>query len=172
MAEKFIRIGSSENILAYDDADFSSAMETDQPIKAGAPIDGNDVLRKDDVLAIIVDLLYPIGSLYISTLSTNPHTLLGTGTWTSFGAGRVLVGLNAADADFDTAEEIGGAKTSTPDAHTGTAVNAHTKEANKQGAAAGDVVTTETHTVTQPNTHAAMSIVQPYIVVYMWKRTA
>ena len=172
MTERFIRIGSAENVIAYDDADYISAVETDQPIKAGAPVDDNDVLRLGDVLPDIIDVIYPVGSLYISTLSTNPATILGIGTWGAFGVGRVLVGIDPTDTDFDTVEDTGGAKTSTPDAHTGTAVNAHTKEANKQGAAAGDVVTTETHTVTQPNTHAAMSIVQPYIVVYIWKRTA
>lgn len=172
MAERYIRIGSSEEILCYDDADYNAAVETDAPIKAGPPVDDNDVLRLGDILPDIVGLLYPIGSLYITTLSTNPATLLGIGTWAIFGAGRVLVGIDASDADFDTVEETGGAKTSTPNAHTGTAVAAHTKVANKQGAAAGNVVTTETHTVTQPNNHAAMSIVQPYIVVYIWKRTA
>ena len=172
MTERFIRIGSAENVIAYDDADHISAIETDQPIKAGEPVDDNDVLRLGDVLPQIISVIYPIGSLYISTLSTNPATILGTGTWVAFGAGRVLVGIDPTDTDFDTVEETGGAKTSTPDAHTGVAVNAHTKVANKQGAAAGDVVTTETHTVTQPNAHAAMSIIQPYIVVYIWKRTA
>lgn len=119
--------------------------------------------------------VWPIGSVFISVVSTDPATLIGFGTWEQIGAGRVLVGIDTSafpDADFDTVEETGGAKTSTPDAHTGTAVAAHTKVANVQGAAAGDVVTTETHTVTQPAAHAAMSIVQPYLVVYMWKRTA
>ena len=172
MTERFIRIGSAENVIAYDNADHISAIETDQPIKAGEPVDDNDVLRLGDVLPQIIGVIYPIGSLYISTLSTNPATILGIGTWGAFGVGRVLVGIDPTDTDFDTVEETGGAKTSTPDAHTGVAVNDHTKVANKQGAAAGDVVTTETHTVTQPNDHAAMSIIQPYIVVYIWKRTA
>jgi hypothetical protein len=35
--------------------------------------------------------LYPVGSIYINaTSSTNPATLLGFGTWTAFGAGRVM----------------------------------------------------------------------------------
>jgi hypothetical protein len=55
--------------------------------------------------------VYPVGSIYInSASSTNPSTLLGFGTWESFGAGRVLVGLNASDALFDTLEETGGSK--------------------------------------------------------------
>jgi microcystin-dependent protein len=56
---------------------------------------------------------FPVGSVFIAVVSTDPATLLGYGTWTTFGAGRVLVGLNAGDADFDTAEKTGGAKTHT-----------------------------------------------------------
>ena len=55
--------------------------------------------------------VYPVGSIYINAgVSTNPATLLGFGTWTAFGAGRVMVGLNASDASFDTLEETGGSK--------------------------------------------------------------
>jgi len=49
MTLRQIRIGSSANILQYDDADFDSAMETTEPIKAGAPVDPNDVVRLEDV---------------------------------------------------------------------------------------------------------------------------
>ena len=53
--------------------------------------------------------LHPVGSVYINaTNNTNPATLLGFGTWTAFGAGRVPVGFNAGDSRFDTAEETGG----------------------------------------------------------------
>src|SRR3990167_3473909 len=61
----------------------------------------------------VMQTIYPVGALYISTLSTNPNTLLGFGTWAAFGAGKVLVSLDSADADFDTVEETGGAKTTT-----------------------------------------------------------
>jgi hypothetical protein len=61
-----------------------------------------------------LSVLYPVGSVYINAaVSTNPGTLLGFGTWAAFGAGRVLVGLDAGDVDFDTVEETGGAKTHT-----------------------------------------------------------
>lgn len=54
---------------------------------------------------------FPVGSVFIAVVSTDPATLLGYGTWAAFGAGRVMVGLNAGDADFDAAEKTGGAKT-------------------------------------------------------------
>ena len=56
---------------------------------------------------------WPVGSIFISAVSTNPATLLGFGTWAAFGAGRVLVGLDSGQTEFDTLEETGGAKTVT-----------------------------------------------------------
>lgn len=56
---------------------------------------------------------WPVGSVFIAVVSTSPATLLGGGTWSAFGAGRMLVGRDSGDADFDTAEETGGAKTVT-----------------------------------------------------------
>ena len=58
--------------------------------------------------------VYPVGSIYINAaVATNPGTLLGFGTWAAFGAGRVIVGIDSTDTDFDAAEETGGAKTHT-----------------------------------------------------------
>ena len=51
MALRQIRIGGNSNIIQYDDAAYSSAVETDQPIKAGTPADPNDVLRLQDLTA-------------------------------------------------------------------------------------------------------------------------
>lgn len=56
---------------------------------------------------------FPVGAVFISISSTNPGTSLGYGTWVAFGAGRVLVGLDAAQTEFDVVEETGGAKTHT-----------------------------------------------------------
>ena len=62
--------------------------------------------------------IYPVGSIYINAgVTTNPATLLGFGTWTAFGAGRVLVGLNASDSAFDTLQETGGSKDATLVSH-------------------------------------------------------
>lgn len=65
--------------------------------------------------------VYPVGSIYINaSVSTNPATLLGFGTWTEFGAGKVIVGLDSADALFDTLEETGGSKNAINVSHTHT----------------------------------------------------
>ena len=66
--------------------------------------------------------IYPVGSIYINaTSSSNPSSLLGFGTWTAFGAGRVMVGLDAGNAAFDTAEETGGSADAIVVSHTHTA---------------------------------------------------
>jgi len=60
--------------------------------------------------------LYPIGSIYSSTVSTNPGTLFGFGTWVAYAAGRVTVG---AGGGF-TAGDTGGSADAIAVAHTHT----------------------------------------------------
>lgn len=74
-----------------------------------------------------VDMAWPVGSIFIAAVSTNPATLLGGGTWTRFGKGRMLLSLDENQTEFDTVEEVGGAKSVTlteaqmpPHTHTGT----------------------------------------------------
>lgn len=159
-------------------------------------------------MAQIATFLYPVGSIYISTASTNPATLFGFGTWSAFGAGRVIVGLNSGDTDFDVSEETGGAKTvtltsaempahgHTQDTHNHTQ-DAHSHTENAPSSASGgtdkfgidtnasgivasnqltssNVATNQAATATNQNTGGggAHANVQPYIVCYMFKRTA
>ena len=73
--------------------------------------EGNNL---DDILAgggggFDIDKVYPVGSIYMSVNSTDPSILFG-GTWEAWGAGRVPIGIDTSDTDFDTVEETGGAK--------------------------------------------------------------
>jgi len=54
---------------------------------------------------------FPVGHVLIDTTGTDPATYLGYGTWAKIGAGRVLIGQDTGDGDFDTLLETGGAKT-------------------------------------------------------------
>jgi microcystin-dependent protein len=55
--------------------------------------------------------MWPVGSIYISASGAfDPNTHFG-GTWEAFGAGRVPVGQDAEQGEFDTLEEVGGEKT-------------------------------------------------------------
>lgn len=151
-----------------------------------------------DIADAVKSALYPVGSIYVNaTNSTNPGTLLGFGTWTAFGAGRVMVGLNASDSSFDTAEETGGSKDAIVVSHTHTATvtdPSHTHSFSVYGidstnigariAANGfDTPVSATFTTGSSTTGITVSNstegssgtnanLQPYIVVYMWKRTA
>jgi hypothetical protein len=140
--------------------------------------------------------LYPVGSIYINaTNSTNPGTLLGFGTWTAFGAGRVPVGFDASNTLFDTAEETGGSADAVVVSHTHTATTTitdpgHTHNlpiSNDQGYPSGSggarqgsgaVTSSATTGITAATTVASAGVsgtnanYQPYITVYMWKRVS
>lgn len=138
--------------------------------------------------------LHPVGSIYINaTNSTNPGTLLGFGTWTAFGAGRVPVGFDSTNTLFDTAEETGGSADAITVSHTHTATvtdpgHAHTITPTLSGSfgASGDFIRgaesgtsfsgSNTTGITVSNSTTGSSGTnanyQPYITVYMWKRTA
>ena len=124
--------------------------------------------------------VYPVGSIYINAaVATNPGTLLGFGTWVAFGAGRVMVGIDASQTEFDTLEETGGAKTHTLSiseipSHTHTsALRGNGEDEDVSFPSAGDS-TNPSLTMTTDSTGggSAHNNLQPYIVVYMWKRTA
>jgi hypothetical protein len=63
--------------------------------------------------ANLFDLIYPVGSIYISTTSTNPNSLFGVGTWEAFATGRTLIGIDANQTEFNTIEKTGGEKNHT-----------------------------------------------------------
>ena len=102
---------------------------------------------------------FPVGAVYLSITGTNPSTELGYGTWTQISQGQFLVGQNPSDADFDTAEETGGAKTHTHNAHA-TVNNLRTGGGISGFATPADAA------------HVESSNVPPYFVAYIWKRTA
>lgn len=57
---------------------------------------------------INVNLIYPIGSIYISTNSKNPSEIFG-GTWERI-KGKMLIGVDEDDDDFNTSGKTGGEK--------------------------------------------------------------
>lgn len=108
---------------------------------------------------------FPVGSVFIAVVSTSPATLLGYGTWSQIAGGRVLIGQTGSDTDFDTAEETGGAKSfNNEHNHTVPAVPAFSQPA------AGGYPMWNTPTGNAGST--AQSVMNPYFVVYIWKRTA
>lgn len=122
--------------------------------------------------------LYPIGSYYINeTDGTNPGTLLGFGTWSAV-ANRTIVGKGS--GTFATAGTTGGSETHTltigeMPAHThGQKVTANTGPNGRKDFVAEGPSTeydqgVQTYSAGGGGAHNNMP---PFIVAYVWKRTA
>lgn len=178
MAERYIRIGSMEDVIGYDDGDYDSAIETDQPIKAGTPIAADDVMRLGDISSAILSVAFPVGCVYLTIVSTSPATLLGFGTWVRIAEGQFLVGFKTADVDFGVVEATGGNKVHThpadPPSTTSSAPSANTLVDNNGGGTTISVATglsTVNVDIASFNT-GDNSTLPPFFVVYAWKRTA
>lgn len=163
-----------------------------------------------DYIQSFIKTMYPVGSIYMSVNATNPATYFG-GTWVAWGAGRVPVGINTADGNFNTVEKTGGAatvtltaaqmpahthgvgtlKTASAGAHTHNlqnqkaawgvdganrvivdATSGYTALTNKATSSAGAHTHTLSGATASTGSGSAHSNLQPYIVCYMWKRTA
>jgi hypothetical protein len=124
--------------------------------------------------------VWPIGSIFISYVNTNPATLIGIGTWVAFGEGKVLIGVDANDADFANVGATGGNKTHTLTAnevpvHNHTVANVlagPTATAFAPGGTYGSSTGLQTKTSSNAGGGNAHNNLQPYITVYMWRRTA
>lgn len=127
----------------------------------------------------------------MSVNSTNPKNLFG-GTWVAWGSGRVPVGVDTSDTDFDTVEKTGGEKTHTltinempSHAHGENTVSeygytyplvSNNGEGNSRNGFSPSISSSEvtknqviTDNVGNGEEH---NNIQPYITCYMWKRTA
>lgn len=141
---------------------------------------------------------YPVGTIYMSTVPTSPATLFG-GTWEALEQGRVLLSQGENYPAGSTGGEATHTLTSNempPHTHSGSAASggAHTHTINSKGNTGDNSGSTllsssdnngynktfkidssgsHSHTVTINSTGdgAAHNNMQPYLAVYMWKRT-
>lgn len=182
-----------------------------------------------------LDSVYPVGSIYICVVNTNPSSLFG-GTWVAFASGRTLVGVDTSQSDFSTVQKTGGSSTVTltssqMPSHTHSISHTHGLNSHKHsfsattssggshahnwsydfdaaagsarysphraygagygndavtstngahthsvsgttGAASGSTAKASTSTSGSAGSGGAHSNLQPYITVYMWRRTA
>jgi hypothetical protein len=136
-------------------------------------------------------ILYPIGSIYSSTVSTNPNTLFGFGTWVAYGAGRVLIGQSG--TGLYVAGNTGGSADAVVISHTHTATvtdSGHSHLEVAQGTSYGVGSGSGSNSFTKTSVQTATSTtgitvansttgvsgtnlnLPPYVVIYMWNRTA
>lgn len=144
--------------------------------------------------------IYPVGSIYMSMSATNPHDLFGVGTWKRISQGRMLLGAD--DSTYKagatggeathtlTAAEMPahshGISTSGDHSHyfygsnnnngpltegdgLDTEGNSHfTRNVRFTTSSAG----AHTHTISNSGGGAAHNNMSPYLVCYIWQRTA
>lgn len=146
--------------------------------KEGTSYVFKDLALKDDI--------YPVGAIYMSVSSTSPASLFG-GTWTQWGSGRVPIGINSSDSDFNTVEKTGGSKEYELRALIGAVggnVNTigYDSEEVVPGYGSYDMVldasagakpqgASNTTRVVKSDGNPATTV-QPYITCYMWKRVS
>lgn len=113
-----------------------------------------------------IDAIWPIGSIFLNVNPTNPSEYFG-GEWELWGSGRVPVGVDTSQTEFNTVEKTGGSKY----------LQAHIHNIKWQYTAASGTTTAalayngssiETETTGEGNS----GNLQPYITCYMWKRIA
>ena len=133
------------------------------------------------MVKINVDLIYPVGSIYMSVNSTNPSVYFG-GTWKQWGNGRVPVGVDTTQVDFNIVEKTGGEKTHSLSTNELPQTIPRTRIATSGEWSLGEW---GSHNPNQeawtsclsgqydvPIGNEAHNNLQPYITCYMWKRTA
>lgn len=156
-------------------------------------------LQLSTLAALVLQTAYPVGAIYHSTSATNPATILGFGTWAAFATGRTLVG-KAASGTFVTAGATGGSETHVLSTSEMPSHNHGVNDPGHAHSLSRDVIATSgsgnsriivtgsgqqvewsvtsvqgsgTGVSIQHNGgNAAHNNLQPYVVVYIWQRTA
>ena len=74
---------------------------------------GSKTLQKfiEDILLESDKKKYPVGTILMSSANTNPASYLKFGTWVAWGSGKVPVGVDTNQTEFNAVEKIGGEKT-------------------------------------------------------------
>ena len=125
----------------------------------------------------------PVGCLRLQVVNTNPAEYLGFGEWELWGKGKVPVGVDENDTDFNIVEKTGGEKEHVLTINEMPS-HMHDMADNDAGYFAGWGSRTGWHQMAELNGTAGRfgtaytggnqphNNLPPYITVYMWARTA
>ena len=129
-----------------------------------------DTLLENAGGGIDFDQIYPVGAIYMSTVSTSPATLFGVGTWEQI-QNRFLLGAGSSYS----AGSTGGSATVTL---TTNEIPAHSHweqgvyHTDGAGGGSWDYAMSQYKNTGNAGGGQAHDNMPPYLVVYMWKRTA
>ena len=165
-------------------ATFGANQSENATVNISVPTKTSDLTNDSGFIttADIGNALYPVGSIYMSVNDTNPSTFFG-GTWVSWGAGKVPVGVDTNDTNFATVEKTGGEKQHTltiaempehnhtipctPTANDGSEPSYQAAQVNAEATGYHNSIVAVSSGGGSPHNN-----LQPYITCYMWKRTA
>jgi hypothetical protein len=153
--------------------------------------DGKQIVNVEFILKMMDKLIPPVGSIYMSTSPSNPNMIYPDTSWVEWGNGRVPVGVDTSQTEFDSVEKTGGEKTHTltiaeMPSHKHNVYDKghhHGSEDNSSGDSQGNYrrgisshrgnASTATADIVESSVGSseAHDNLQPYITCYMWKRT-
>ena len=105
--------GTVTSVSVKMNGSVKGTVTTSGTIDLGTVLTSWDDAGSDAVISIIGKAIYPVGAIYMSTANVNPSTFINGTTWVAWGSGRVPVGIDMSDTDFNGVEKTGGEKTHT-----------------------------------------------------------
>ena len=157
-------------IFGYvSDSDYNAAnnkQSKQYKLKASGTPDGETVLTLDSA--------FPVGAVYITYNNNNPGNFLG-GTWVQFGQGRTLMGQgtgNDGSTSMTFASNNTGGNYTSPNLNCGESNYGFVKNTQAAYYTERTIVRSPALNASHGETNAQVSLLQPYIVVYFWRRTA
>ena len=132
-------------------------------------MDSNSTTDAPSIAAVknyILNFIHPVGSIYMSVNDTNPGDVFG-GTWEQWGSGRVPVGVDTSQTEFNTVGKTGGSKYLQEHSH-----NVRWQYTGASGTTTAILAYSGSTIPTENAGTGDSGNLQPYITCYMWKRTA
>ena len=168
-------------VAEYDEFD----VDMEARFRRSVYVDNSPVVTMATLKTAILDFVCPVGRIWLSENNVNPGTYLG-GTWVAWGSGRVPVGVDTAQTEFNTAGKTGGSKThtltveempkhkhlSTLEIYSSSKPNIISGTGGEGYSTVASVSSMKEGFIGDVGENSPHNNLQPYITCYMWRRTA